>query len=138
MDITALLEKIQTVARNGFNYTQNVYDRERHERLLALSCDQYADLLERPSTEVRTKLSRELGHVTPQLGGDAAIFTKQGHILLLDRVDGSGWCLPCGWVEPGERPASRSKRAWQSRAKAFRQAPHAAHGLGRVLPMDAG
>jgi len=18
----------------------------------------------------------------------------------MDRVDGSGWCLPCGWVEP--------------------------------------
>lgn len=110
MDITALLEEVQTVARNGLNYSQNVYDRERYKRLLTLSCNEYADLLERPSAEVKAKLSQELGHITPKLGGDAAIFTEQGHILLMDRVDGSGWCLPCGWVEPNERPADTAVR----------------------------
>lgn len=110
MDIAALLEEIQTVARNGLNYSQNVYDRERYERLLTLSCNQYADLLELPATEVKAKLSQELGHITPKLGGDAAIFSEQGHILLMDRSDGSGWCLPCGWVEPNERPADTAVR----------------------------
>ena len=110
MDIAELLEEIQTVARNGLAYTQSVYDRERYERLLTLSCNQYADLLELPSAEVKAKLSRELGHITPKLGGDAAIFNGQGHILLMDRVDGSGWCLPCGWVEPNERPADTAVR----------------------------
>ena len=33
-------------------------------------------------------------------------FNEDGHILLMDRADGSGWCLPCGWVEPNESPAS--------------------------------
>ena len=110
MDTAELLEELQTIARNGLNYTQNVYDRERYERLLTLSCNQYADLLDLPSAEVKAKLSQELGHITSKLGGDAAIFNEQGHILLLDRIDGSGWCLPCGWVEPNERPADTAVR----------------------------
>ena len=32
----------------------------------------------------------------------------------MERVDGSGWCLPCGWVEPNERPADAAVReAWE-------------------------
>ena len=31
-------------------------------------------------------------------------FNKSGEILLMDRADGGGWCLPCGWVEPNEKP----------------------------------
>ncbi len=77
MDIAALFEEIQTVARYGLNCLQNVYDRERYERLLTLSVQSYSDLLDRPSPEIRTKLSRELGHITPKLGGDAAIFNGQ-------------------------------------------------------------
>ena len=31
MDIVALLEELQAIARNGLAYAQNVYDRERYE-----------------------------------------------------------------------------------------------------------
>jgi len=110
MDTIGLLEEIQTIARNGLTYSQNVYDRERYERLLTLSLQSYSELLNRPSPEIQTKLGRELGHITPKLGGDAAIFNELGHILLMDRVDGDGWCLPCGWVEPNERPADTAVR----------------------------
>ena len=33
MDILSLLDEIQTIARNGLNFTPNPYDRERYERL---------------------------------------------------------------------------------------------------------
>ena len=110
MDLLTLLEEVQAIARNGFNYSTNVYDRERYERLLELSAEQYSDLLEHPSAEIRVKFLRELGHITPKLGGNAAIFNEHGEILLMDRVDGSGWCLPCGWTEPNERPADTAVR----------------------------
>ena len=110
MDATALLEEVQTIARNGLNYAQNIYDRERYERLLRLCVQNYSELLDRPTAEIQTKLNGELGHITPKLGGDAAIFDDRGRILLMDRVDGSGWCLPCGWVEPNERPADTAVR----------------------------
>lgn len=110
MDAFTLLEEIQTIARNGLNYAENPYDRERYDRMLALSIEGYQNLLEVPSTDIQTKLRRELGHITPKLGGDAAIFNERGHILLQDRADGSGWCLPCGWVEPNERPVDAAVR----------------------------
>jgi len=37
MDIFALLDEIQTIARNGLFYTAGPYDHERYERLLALA-----------------------------------------------------------------------------------------------------
>lgn len=110
MDTTELLEELQTIARNGLNYTRNIYDRERYERLLELSCGQYAELLDLPSPEIKAKLSRELGHITPKVGGDAAIFNRTGEMLLMERSDGTGWCMPCGWVEPNEHPVDTAVR----------------------------
>jgi len=110
MDTAALLEELQTIARNGLAYAQNVYDRERYERLLELSCGQYAELLDLPSAEVKARLSQELRYITPKVGGDAAIFNQTGEILLMERNDGTGWCMPCGWVEPNERPADTAVR----------------------------
>jgi ADP-ribose pyrophosphatase YjhB (NUDIX family) len=110
MDIPGLLEEIQTIARNGLAYSQNQFDRERYERLLELSCGQYAELLDLPSAEVKAKLSQELGHITPKVGSDAAIFNQAGEMLLMERSDGTGWCMPCGWVEPNERPVDAAVR----------------------------
>lgn len=110
MDIITLLEDVQTIARNGLNYSDNPYDRERYERLLALSAEQYSEILEVPTADIQSRLMREFGHITPKLGADAAIFDEQGRILLMDRADGSGWCLPCGWVEPNERPLDTAVR----------------------------
>jgi len=110
MDIPGLLEELHTIARNGLTYSQNLYDRERYERLLELSCGHYAELLDLPPTEVKAKLGRELGYITPKVGSDAAIFNEAGEMLLMERSDGTGWCMPCGWVEPNERPADAAVR----------------------------
>lgn len=104
MDIYSLLDEIQTIARNGLNYCENGYDRERYERLLQLATRTYADLLDLPQEQIRARFDNELGYITPKVGADAAIFNRQGEILLMERADGSGWCLPCGWIEPNEKP----------------------------------
>ena len=109
-DILTLLEKVQTIARLGLNYAQNSYDRERYEQLLALAVGAYSAELSLPASEIEGRFSAELGHITPKIGADAAIFNEQGHILLMERSDGSGWCLPCGWVEPNESPAATAVR----------------------------
>ncbi len=110
MDIFALLDEIQTIARNGLHYTTGAYDRERYERLLALATQSYADLLATSDEQIRPRFLQELGYITPKVGSDAAIFNEQGEILLMDRADGGGWCLPCGWVEPNETPAATAVR----------------------------
>jgi len=110
MDIFSLLDEIQTLARTGLNYDTAPYDRERYERLLKLATQTYSELLDAPDAEIRTRFLDEMGHITPKVGADAAIFNERGEILLMERADGSGWCLPCGWVEPNERPAEAAVR----------------------------
>ena len=96
MDIYSLLDEIQTIARNGLHYATNPYDRERYERLLSLAIDTYEELLNLPGEALRLRFERELGYITPKVGADAAIFNSRGEILLMERADGNGWCLPCG------------------------------------------
>jgi ADP-ribose pyrophosphatase YjhB (NUDIX family) len=100
-----LLDEIQAIARNGLNYATNLYDRERYERLLVLCLQEYEPLVNQPAAVIQAAFLKEMGHITPKVGTDAAIFNQKGQILLMDRVDGSGWCLPCGWLEPNETPA---------------------------------
>lgn len=105
MDIYSLLEGIQGVARNGLFYASDAYDRERYERLMSLAAQTYSELLDVPEKTVRERFYNELGYITPKVGANGAIFNTSGDILLMERADGSGWCLPCGWVEPNEKPA---------------------------------
>ena len=104
MDTFSLLDEIQTIARNGLYHTFSLYDRERYERLMQLTTQTYSELLEVPAEAIRARFLNELGYITPKVGSDAAIFDESGRILLMERADGSGWCLPCGWVEPNEKP----------------------------------
>ena len=110
MDILALLDELQIIARNGLHYAENPYDRERYERLMELTTRYYGKALDLPPTEVRERLSRELGYATPKVGADAAIFNAAGEILLVLRADDHRWCLPCGWVEPYEAPVETAVR----------------------------
>jgi ADP-ribose pyrophosphatase YjhB (NUDIX family) len=104
MDIFSLLDELRTIARNGLHFASNAYDRERYERLMSLATQTYSELLAVPDEMIRTQFLNEMGYITPKVGADAAIFNESGEILLMERADGSGWCLPCGWVEPNEKP----------------------------------
>jgi len=110
MDIFSLLDEIQTIARNGLHFSANPYDRERYERLMGWTGQTYADLLQTSDETIRTRFLNEVGYITPKVGADAAIFNENGEILLMERADGSGWCLPCGWVEPNEKPVEAAIR----------------------------
>ena len=105
MDILSLLDSVQTIARNGLLYATNAYDQERYERLLSLAATSYSEVLALPEALIMERFRNELGYITPKVGTDAAIFNDRGEILLMERSDGSGWCLPCGFVEPNETPA---------------------------------
>ena len=105
MDIFSLLDSLRAIARNGLYYTHDPYDRQRYESLMDLTVQTYAELLEAPGETIRAQFLREMGQVTPKVGADAAIFNANGEILLMERADGRGWCLPCGFVEPNEKPS---------------------------------
>jgi ADP-ribose pyrophosphatase YjhB (NUDIX family) len=104
LDILPLLEKIQAIARNGLTYAKDFYNRERYEKLLELANEYSGLALDLPAQEVKERLSRELGPITPKLGADAAIFDDEGKILLMLRIDNRRWCMPCGLQDVGESP----------------------------------
>ncbi len=110
MNLVGLLDELRVLAQNGLHYSNNDYDRVRYERLLELVSEAYVSSLELPVAEVRGRLARELGHVTPKIGADAAVFDDRGWLLLVRRNDDQCWCLPCGWVEPSETPEEAAVR----------------------------
>lgn len=105
MDVFTLLDEIQTIARNGLEYSENPFDRERYERLAELAARGYAERLAVPDTVVRDRFARELGYITPKVGADAAVFDADDRLLVERRSDDGCWGLISGWVEPGENPA---------------------------------
>jgi len=98
MDILPLLDELQIIARNGLNYAQNPYDRERYERLMELTKRYYGEALDLSPAAVRERLSKELGYVTRRLGPMRRSSTRLGR---------SCWC--CGpTTSAGACPAAGS------------------------------
>jgi len=87
MDILPLLDELQIIARNCLHYAQNPYDRERYERLMELTTRYNGEALDLPPADVRERLPKELGYVTPKVKADAAIFNAAGEILLVLRAN---------------------------------------------------
>jgi 8-oxo-dGTP pyrophosphatase MutT (NUDIX family) len=105
-----LLEELRDIAQLGLNYTRDPFDRARYQRLLALTAEQYGLLAGLPPEEVTDRFRAELGHITPKVGVDAAIFDEAGRLLLTRRCDDGRWCLPCGWAELAESPQESLRR----------------------------
>jgi ADP-ribose pyrophosphatase YjhB (NUDIX family) len=110
MDSMRLLDELRILAQNGLEYADNPYDEERYERILELTANWYGRSVDLPPKEVRTRFDKEIGHITPKVSADAAIFNNDGHILLQLRADDSTWCLPGGYTEPNESPRDTAIR----------------------------
>lgn len=110
MDLMRLLDELRILGQNGLRYADGPYDEERYERILELVSRHYGESLDVPPDDVQGRFAEELGHVTPKVGAEAGIVDSGGNILLMRRVDDGKWCLPCGWVDPGESPAEAAVR----------------------------
>jgi 8-oxo-dGTP pyrophosphatase MutT (NUDIX family) len=110
MDPFPLLDELRTLAQNGLRYADDPYDEARYERLLALASEYYGEALDLPPASVRERFAEELGHVTPKVGGRAAIFDDEGRALLIERADDGTWSQPGGYTEPNETPAETALR----------------------------
>lgn len=110
MDIHPLLDELRILAKNGLEYADDPYDEERYERILELSSEWYGRSVDLPSEEVRARFAEEVGHVTPKVSADAAVFDDRGRILLQRRADEGTWCLPGGYAAPDEAPRETAVR----------------------------
>ena len=77
-----LIIEIQSLAQNGLAYTNNVYDKERFERLRDISAEMLSMKSDLSLEKVKDLFCSEKGYQTPKLDTRAVIF-KDDKILLV-------------------------------------------------------
>jgi ADP-ribose pyrophosphatase YjhB (NUDIX family) len=110
LDVFALLDEVQAIARTGLHFSENPFDRERYTKLLDTAQRQYAAHTTLDRSAVQARFEAEIGYVTAKVGVDAAVFDERDRILLARRVDDDKWGLIAGWVDPNESPEQTAVR----------------------------
>lgn len=110
MDLLALLDELRIIGQNGKRYADDPHDEERYERILELVAEWYGHAVDLPPAEVRSRFAEEVGHVTPKVGGEAAVFDEEGRLLVQLRADDGTWGLPGGFTDHGESPRETAAR----------------------------
>lgn len=139
-DTLQFLETLRYIAQQGLHYdTGDAYDRDRYQTLLKMASEAYSLILDQPAPAIRQQLQQDLGHITPKVGVDAALFNANGEIFLIQRADDSRWGLPCGWCDVNESPEEALARevyeevGWhihvQEIVKVFTRLPGEQHAL---------
>ena len=98
--------EIQSLAQAGLEYTNNVYDIKRYERLREISTEMIAEKTDLSKDKVKNLFCNETGYQTPKLDTRAAIF-KDNKILLVHEKNGT-WSLPGGWCDVLESVGSNT------------------------------
>jgi ADP-ribose pyrophosphatase YjhB (NUDIX family) len=107
-DLVRWSEALAGIARTGLGFTENQYERERFEEVLAVAADiRHAaeiDALE-PEELIAEwmKLVGEgvAGYQTPKIAVGAVVGNDHGEILLVQRSDSGIWLYPTGWADIG-------------------------------------
>lgn len=104
-------EALAATAQTGLGFTDNLYERERFEEVLAIAADirsHVAGGLE-PHQQVQEWLDRVgagvPGYVTPKITVGAVVGNDDGELLLVQRADSGIWLYPTGWADVGYSPA---------------------------------
>ncbi|GAB4003709.1 hypothetical protein GCM10029992_46570 [Glycomyces albus] len=96
-----ILAKVASLSEESLASPANVYERDRHERILDLC---------RNTVEIEGPYERvHCGDIAAECvstGADAAIFDERDRILLIRRTDTGQWAMP------GEEPRSASRSVW--------------------------
>jgi ADP-ribose pyrophosphatase YjhB (NUDIX family) len=116
-ELAGRVSAIVAVAQTGLAWSDQLYERERYERILQVAAEMAAILS--GGVELSTGLLAEelkqgwlalvtpgaAGYVTPKISTGALCFDKEGRLLLGKRSDSGIWFMPTGWQEVGLTPA---------------------------------
>lgn len=112
-EIQIVADELRSIANLGLLYARREarpHDEERYERVLRLAARLLALADSRDAAEILRAYSGDLGHITPSVCADAALFDDAGRIFLAQRSDSGLWCIPGGFVDVGETPAEAAER----------------------------
>ncbi len=109
MNVLDWARKVRAIAQNGLQFTRDAFDRDRYEKLQALTDSLVADELGLPLEEVKSLWQYDSGYVTPKVDVRGAVFRDEKILLVRERSDGK-WSLPGGWVDINDSPAAAAVR----------------------------
>ena len=97
------------MAKTGLLHVANGYDRDRYERMLAISEALAGLTIGTDFTPERPYLP-DVGIPTPKVGCSVAAFDADGRAVLIQRSDNKRWALPGGYAEIGSSPSENALR----------------------------
>lgn len=92
-------KQLQAMAQTGIEFTDNPYDRERYERIRALSIDILHEYTDIDNSKLQNLFANESGYQTPKVDVRAAIFNSNNEILMIREKADNNWALPGGWAD---------------------------------------
>lgn len=98
-------DKLRDITTTGLQYSNNVYDQERYQKIQDIAMAMFAIATDKSLSELKPLKMVLFSRQGPLVGGDAAIIDDAGQILLIQRADNSMWAMPGGLLEVGEIPA---------------------------------
>lgn len=104
-------EALSATAQTGLGFTDNLYERERFEEVLAIAADIRSHAVGglEPDRQVQEWLDRVgqgvAGYVTPKITVGAVVGNDDGELLMVQRSDSGVWLYPTGWADVGYSPA---------------------------------
>jgi ADP-ribose pyrophosphatase YjhB (NUDIX family) len=110
-DLLRWSEALAGIARTGLGFSDNTYERERFEEVLAVAADiRHAaghpfDPAQLVVEWMKSVGSGVPGYVTPKVAVGAVVGDDQGRLLLVERADSGIWLYPTGWADIGYSPA---------------------------------
>ncbi len=100
-------EALAGIARTGLAFTDNRYEQERFEEVLAVAADiRVAAIEEAEHEQVVAEWMKSVGsgipgYVTPKVAVGAIVGNDEGQLLLVQRADAGIWLYPTGWADVG-------------------------------------
>ncbi len=105
--------EIQALSQTGITFAHNEYDIERNEKLATVAAEIIDTYSQYEKENLLHDFLQQPGYATPKIDVRGAVI-RDGKILLVkEKMDGK-WCMPGGWVDVGDAPASAvAREVWE-------------------------
>ena len=98
--------ELAAISQTGLHYSKDQFDRERFERIAEIAREIVADRCP-DAGDLKATFTSDRGYPCPKLDTRAAVFDRQGRILMVQENSGL-WDLPGGWLDDGQTAVSNA------------------------------
>lgn len=101
--------EIQAISQTGMHFAENVYQRQRYQRLLKIAAEIIAEHSNLDQNGLVDLFNEQIGYATPRVDVRGAVFLDSKLLLVREILD-DGWTMPGGWADVGDIPSSAVER----------------------------